>query len=68
VICEQYNSADATAKRTLKLPKEFSFSPWEIRKFVLAYPHGKHLIDYRVAKAIYSALSQPVTTPVFWGE
>lgn len=53
VICEPCNTADGAAKRKLKLPKDFSFSPAEIRRFVTAFPHGKHLIDYRVAREIY---------------
>lgn len=57
IICEQCNSADANAKRKLELPSDFSFAPWEIRQFVLAHPHGKHLIDYPVALSIYSSLS-----------
>ncbi len=56
VICEQCNSADAAAKRKLKLPSEFSFSPLEIKQFVTTYPHGKHLINYRVALSIYAGL------------
>ncbi|WP_197708599.1 hypothetical protein [Pseudomonas sp. LFM046] len=68
VVCEQCNSADASAKRKLKLPKDFSFSPWEIRQFVLAWAHGKHLIDYQRAQAIYSALPPPPTRGLFWAD
>ncbi|MBB3917981.1 MULTISPECIES: hypothetical protein [Rhizobium] len=57
VICEQCNSADASAKRKLNLPKDFSFTPFEIRQFVIAHAHGKHLIDYRVAQAIFDAVA-----------
>lgn len=56
VICEQCNSADGTVKRKLKLPSRFSFAPWEIRCFVRPWPHGKHLLDYRTAEAIYKTL------------
>lgn len=55
VLCEQCNSADGTAKRRLGLPKEFSFTPGEIRQFVKAVPHGFHEIDYDVAAAICRA-------------
>lgn len=58
VVCEQCNSADASAKRKLKLPKDFSFSPTEIRQFVIPHAHGKHLINYYVAKAIFEELSE----------
>lgn len=56
VVCEQCNSADSAAKRKLKLPAWFSFSPAEIRAFVSATPHGKHLIDYVIARQIYTRL------------
>ncbi|HBO3036061.1 TPA: hypothetical protein L4R07_006261 [Pseudomonas aeruginosa] len=65
VVCEQCNSADASAKRQLKLPEYFSFSPEEIRQFVLPYPHGKHLLDYRIARQIHASL-QESSTPLFW--
>ena len=56
-ICDQCNSSDGAAKRKLKLPKAFSFSPQEIGRFVKATPHGKHEIDYDVAKEIYESLN-----------
>lgn len=52
-ICEQCNSADGMAKRKLGLRRDFSFAPWEIRKFVTATPHGFHQIDYELASTIY---------------
>jgi hypothetical protein len=55
VICEQCNSADATAKRKLKLPDWFSFAPDEIGLFVLPIPHGFHKIDYDRAQELFSA-------------
>lgn len=66
VICEQCNSADATAKKTLKLTGNFSFSPWEITQFVVAWQHGKHLIDYQKALAIYTALPSETSSGLFW--
>lgn len=65
VVCEQCNSADASAKRKLGLPKDFSFSPGEIGQFVLAFAHGRHLIDYEKARAIYSRLLPPVMAGLF---
>ncbi|VVE56675.1 hypothetical protein PAQ31011_05129 [Pandoraea aquatica] len=53
VLCEQCNAADATVKRVLKLPKEFSYSPEEIRAFVEPVPHGWHIINYQQAARIY---------------
>lgn len=55
VICDQCNSADGHAKKKLGLPKNFSFSPHEIGKFVKATPHTKHEIDYGEAEYIYYA-------------
>lgn len=61
IICDQCNAADGAAKRKLKLPTNFSFSPTEISAFVVPTPHGKHQINYEMANAIYQAhvLSQP---------
>lgn len=66
IVCEQCNSADAAAKRELKLPKLFSFSPAEIRQFVFATPHGWHLIDYAAAQRIYSTIAVPEPLIPFW--
>jgi hypothetical protein len=57
IICDQCNSSDGTAKRKLKLPKNFSFSPEQIGCFVKATPHGKHKIDYEMAMAIYESIN-----------
>lgn len=56
-ICDQCNAADGAAKRKLKLPNNFSFPPREIGFFVKATPHGKHEINYEIAKAIYEAVN-----------
>lgn len=56
VICGDCNAADGAAKRKLKLPAEWSFSPDEIRQFVKTTPHsGRTIIDYDVAAAIYAS-------------
>jgi hypothetical protein len=57
VICDQCNSADGTAKRKLGLPRNFSFAPEEIALFISASPHGRHKIDFELAKAIYIAIN-----------
>jgi hypothetical protein len=56
VLCDQCNAADGAAKRRLKLPDNFSFSPVEIAQFVTATPHGKHVIDLGLAERIYMSL------------
>lgn len=67
LVCDQCNSADGQAKRQLKLPANFSFSPSEIRQFVTAAPHEGHRIDIQRAQAIYQTLNlkQTVISP-FW--
>lgn len=54
VICEQCNSADATAKRRLKLPAWFSYAPNEIRQFVRPTAHGFHEVDYDRARGLFN--------------
>jgi len=56
VVCDQCNTSDGVVKRKLKLPSNFSFSPQEIGCFVTAIAHGKHEIDYNMAKVIYDSL------------
>ena len=56
-ICDQCNASDGAAKRKLKLRSNFSFSPQEIALFVLATPHGKHVINFDVALSIYNGLA-----------
>lgn len=55
MMCEQCNSADSTAKRKLKLPSNFTFTPAEIAQFVHATPHGWHLLNYPVAQRLFDA-------------
>ena len=51
------NLADGLAKRKLKLPKDFSFSPDEIKQFINPKPHTKsHEIDYEKAKKVYERI------------
>lgn len=55
-ICDQCNSCDGAAKRKLNLPSDFSFSPEEISLFIVATPHGKHSINFDVARSVYQRL------------
>lgn len=56
LICGDCNSADGAAKRKLRLPEDWSFSPAEIGRFVTVEPHsGATVIDYDVALQIYTA-------------
>ena len=56
VLCDQCNAADRAAKRRLKLPQNFSFTPAEIGRFVVTKPHGRHVIDFNVAEQIFRSL------------
>ena len=53
VICDQCNAADGVAKRRLQLPQDFSFAPCEIREFIKAAPHQRHIIDLARASSLY---------------
>lgn len=64
VVCEQCNAADAQAKRRLVLPKDFSYAPLEICRFVEATAHGWHVLNFVVAAEIYQAVTG--YTPVVW--
>lgn len=56
VICDQCNAADGRVKRELALPDTFSFSPSEIREFIIAKPHGRHQVDLAKAKTIFERI------------
>lgn len=61
VMCDPCNASDGNAKRSLKLPKTFSFAPAEIRQFLTVTPHGAHKIDLTKAKQIYDATPKRVS-------
>lgn len=56
LICGNCNSADASVKRRLRLPSQFSFSPSELGQFVTGYPHDRVTADPEIAKKIYAEL------------
>jgi hypothetical protein len=53
VICGSCNTADAIAKRDVGAPDNFSFSPEEIRRFVIARDNHGHRFDFARARQIY---------------
>lgn len=56
LICGDCNSADGAAKRKLRLPGSWSFTPAEIGSFVTVSRHsGATKIDYAKALQIYDA-------------
>jgi hypothetical protein len=56
-VCGDCNSADGAVKRRFKLPTDFSFSPEELSKFVIGYPHVGVEIDFEAAKKLYDLVS-----------
>ena len=64
LICGDCNSADGAAKRVLKLPEDWSFTPQELSQFVRVKAHSGHTeIDYDVAKRLYSVAMVPAELP-----
>lgn len=55
-ICDQCNAADGRAKKILKLPSSFSFSPEEINQFIRARPHRPHETDYQKAEQLFHTI------------
>lgn len=53
VVCSDCNAADAKAKKIVLAPKEFSFSPLEIGKFIISHPNKEHEIDAVLAKNVW---------------
>ena len=56
IICDQCNSADGRIKTKLHLPKNFSFSPSELRQFITPTNHGEHHINYEKAAEVFACL------------
>ena len=52
-VCEQCNAADGHAKKSLSLPRAWSFSPDDISRFVIAIPHGWHLVTLNTAQQVF---------------
>ena len=55
VICDDCNAADPKAKRMIGAHKRFSFSPSEIRQFVVARPNQPHEVNERIARSVWEA-------------
>lgn len=59
LICCDCNSADGAAKRKLRLLKDWSFSPAEMRHFVRCVPYrGGADVDYETAQIVYECIKQ----------
>jgi hypothetical protein len=56
LICSGCNLADASVKKRLGLPSEFSFSPAELSHFITGHPHGGVTPDLILARRIYAEL------------
>jgi hypothetical protein len=55
-LCFDCNIAEGRAKRMLKLPPDFSFSPQELACFVTGYPHRRVTENLEVAERIAVAI------------
>lgn len=57
LICHDCNLADGAAKNALgDLPRAFSFSPSEIRRFINAAPNREHRIDFDKAREVWNVV------------
>jgi hypothetical protein len=63
IICGDCNSAEGRAKRLLKLPADFSFSPLELSLFVVGAPHNGVRFDFEEAKKVYESIA-PLLLPI----
>jgi hypothetical protein len=55
ILCGACNAIDGNIKHRLGLPASFSFSPAEIRRFVLAADNAPHRIRWEVVDALARA-------------
>ncbi|WP_445375477.1 hypothetical protein ACSLVK_07650 [Photorhabdus tasmaniensis] len=53
IICADCNYADARANKIAKAPAAFSFSPSEIKRFILPLPNRDHEIDGNAAITLW---------------
>lgn len=53
IICDDCNGADPKAKKVVGAHPSFSYSPFEIRRFVQVKSNGQHEIDFSEAKKIW---------------
>lgn len=53
LVCEDCNNIDPVAKRLVGASPYFSFSPDEIRSFITATDHQKHVLNEEAARQIY---------------
>ena len=52
-ICEDCNNIEAEAKKWVNAPRLFTFTPREIRQFVVAAPNAPHTINVDKTQAVY---------------
>lgn len=53
VVCIDCNNADASAKKVARAHPDFSFSPQEIKQFIISTPNQPHEINVEIARAIW---------------
>ena len=58
IVCNDCNNADALGKASAGAHPDFSFSPGELRRFVIAKAGAPHSIDKNTAKAVWKEQEQ----------
>lgn len=58
------NGADGTAKRLLRLPCDWSFSPAEIAQFITGQPHARHRVDCAAAARLHAGAASQDTSEI----
>lgn len=56
-VCMDCNRADGSAKKMIKAPEYFSFSPSEIARFIIVQPNAGHEILRDIPAAVYADAS-----------
>jgi rubredoxin len=70
LVCKDCNLAEGEAKRSLpeEAPRDFSFSPAEIRRFIVPRHNGLHVIDHATALGVWREVQADVEDRVAFVE
>lgn len=62
LVCKDCNLAEGEAKQSLppEAPRDFSFSPAEIRRFITASPNSLHVVDAAAAVSVWREVQADV--------
>lgn len=56
VMCQDCNNADASAKKLVGAPRFLSFSPAEIRRFVVPSPNEEHALNEKAVQNVFDEI------------